>query len=130
MIAKRANHVRVQAAAMTWGARGARVNSISPGIVVTPLAQHELNSAIGDGYRAMIAASPSKRMAPPEEIAVAAAYLLGPGRGLHHRQRLVDRWRRDRRDASGQAPRSRVAAILANRRDRRGGVITEIRSST
>ena len=39
MIAKRANHLRVQAAAMTWGAKGARVNSISPGIIVTPLAQ-------------------------------------------------------------------------------------------
>jgi NAD(P)-dependent dehydrogenase (short-subunit alcohol dehydrogenase family) len=82
MIAKRANHLRVQAAAMTWGARGARVNSISPGIIVTSLAQHELNSAIGDGYRAMIAASPSKRMAPPEEIAVAASYLLGPDAGF------------------------------------------------
>jgi NAD(P)-dependent dehydrogenase (short-subunit alcohol dehydrogenase family) len=82
MIAKRANHVRVQAAAMSWGERGARVNSISPGIVVTPLAQHELNSEIGDGYRAMIAASPSKRMAPPEEIAVAAAYLLGSDAGF------------------------------------------------
>lgn len=82
MIAKRANHLRVQAAAMSWGARGARVNSISPGIVVTPLALHELNSEIGDGYRAMIAASPSKRMAPPEEIAVAAAYLLGPDAGF------------------------------------------------
>ncbi|MEG3159435.1 SDR family oxidoreductase [Sphingomonas sp. LB2R24] len=78
MIAKRANHLRVQSAAMSWGEKGARVNSISPGIIVTPLAQHELNSEIGDGYRAMIAASPSKRMAPPEEIAVAAAYLLGP----------------------------------------------------
>ena len=82
MIAKRANHLRVQAAAMTWGAKGARVNSISPGIIVTPLAQHELNSEIGDGYRAMIAASPSKRMAPPEEIAVAAAFLLGPDAGF------------------------------------------------
>ncbi len=82
MVAKRANHLRVQAAAMTWGARGARVNSISPGIIVTPLAQHELNSEIGDGYRAMIAASPSQRMAPPEEIAVAAAYLLGPDAGF------------------------------------------------
>jgi NAD(P)-dependent dehydrogenase (short-subunit alcohol dehydrogenase family) len=78
MIAKRANHLRVQAAAMTWGAKGARVNSISPGIIMTPLARHELNSEIGDGYRAMIEASPSKRMAPPEEIAAAAAYLLGP----------------------------------------------------
>lgn len=82
MIAKRANHLRVQSAAMTWGARGARVNSISPGIVVTPLAQHELSSELGDGYRAMIAVSPLKRMAPPEEIAVAAAYLLGPDAGF------------------------------------------------
>jgi NAD(P)-dependent dehydrogenase (short-subunit alcohol dehydrogenase family) len=41
-----------------------------------------LNSAIGDGYRAMIAASPSKRMAPPEEIAVAASYLLGSDGGF------------------------------------------------
>lgn len=82
MVAKRANHLRVQSAAMTWGEKGARVNSISPGIIVTPLAQHELNSEIADGYRAMIAASPSKRMAPPEEIAVAAAYLLGPDAGF------------------------------------------------
>lgn len=78
MIAKRANHLRVQAAAMTWGVRGARVNSVSPGIIATPLAQHELNSPIGDGYRAMVAASPANRIAPPDEIATAAAYPLGP----------------------------------------------------
>ena len=78
MIAKRANHLRVQASAISWGARGARVNSISPGIVVTPLALHELNSEIGGMYRAMIEASPAKRMAPPEEIAIAASFLLGP----------------------------------------------------
>ena len=82
MIAKRANNLRVQAAAMSWGARGARVNSISPGIIATPLAQHELNSPIGDGYRAMIAASPANRMAPPEEIAIAANYLLGADAGF------------------------------------------------
>jgi NAD(P)-dependent dehydrogenase (short-subunit alcohol dehydrogenase family) len=82
MMAKRGNHLRVQAEAIRWGERGARVNSISPGIIATPLAQHELNSAIGDGYRAMIAASPSKRMAPPEEIAVAASYLLGSDGGF------------------------------------------------
>ena len=64
--------------AIAWGEKGARVNSISPGIVMTPLARHELNSPIGEGYRAMVAASPAKRMAPPEEIAVAAAYLLSP----------------------------------------------------
>lgn len=82
MMAKRANNLRVQAAAISWGARGARVNSISPGIIATPLAQHELNSPIGDGYRAMIAASPANRMAPPEEIALAASYLLGPDAGF------------------------------------------------
>lgn len=82
MIAKRANTLRVQAAAVTWGSRGARVNSISPGIVVTPLAQHELNSEIGDIYRAMVAASPSGRMAPPEEIAISANFLLGPDAGF------------------------------------------------
>lgn len=78
MIAKRANHLRVQASAISWGRRGARVNSISPGIVVTPLAQHELNSEIGGMYRAMVDSSPAKRMAPPDEIAVAASFLLGP----------------------------------------------------
>lgn len=82
IMAKRANHLRVQAEAIAWGEKGARVNSISPGIIMTPLAQHELNSSIGDGYRAMIAASPAKRMAPPEEIAVAASYLLGSDAGF------------------------------------------------
>lgn len=82
MMAKRANHLRVQASAISWGEKGARVNSISPGVVVTPLAQHELNSDIGDIYRAMVDASPVKRMAPPEEIAVAASFLLGPDAGF------------------------------------------------
>ncbi|WP_166215872.1 SDR family oxidoreductase [Pseudomonas atagonensis] len=82
MIAKRANNLRVQAAAVTWGERGARVNSMSPGIIATPLAQHELDSPIGDGYRAMIAASPTKRIASPDEIAIAAAYLLGADAGF------------------------------------------------
>ncbi|WP_046863258.1 SDR family oxidoreductase [Microvirga massiliensis] len=82
MIAKRANTLRVQAAAMSWGARGARVNSISPGIIVTPLARHELESEIGDIYRAMVEASAVKRMAPPDEIAVAASFLLGPDAGF------------------------------------------------
>jgi NAD(P)-dependent dehydrogenase (short-subunit alcohol dehydrogenase family) len=82
MLAKRANHLRVQASSITWGERGARVNSMSPGIIVTPLAQHELNSEIGDMYRAMVSASPSRRMAPPEEIATAASFLLGPDAGF------------------------------------------------
>ena len=82
IVSKKANHLRVQAESIKWGERGARVNSIIPGIIATPLAQHELNSPIGDGYRAMIAASPAKRMASPDEVAVAASYLLGPDAGF------------------------------------------------
>ncbi|HEX7761864.1 MAG TPA: SDR family oxidoreductase [Caulobacteraceae bacterium] len=82
MMAKRGNHLRVQAEAIRWGERGARVNSISPGVIATPLARHELNSPIGEVYQAMIAASPAKRMAPPEEIAAAASYLLGSDAGF------------------------------------------------
>jgi NAD(P)-dependent dehydrogenase (short-subunit alcohol dehydrogenase family) len=82
MLAKRANNLRVQAAAMSWGARGARVNSMSPGIIVTPLARHELESEIGHIYRAMVEASAIKRMAPPDEIAQAASFLLGSDAGF------------------------------------------------
>lgn len=82
MIAKRANHLRVQAEAIRWGRRGARVNAISPGIIVTPLALHELSSPTGDMYRSMIEASPARRMAPPDEIAIASSFLLGPDAGF------------------------------------------------
>jgi NAD(P)-dependent dehydrogenase (short-subunit alcohol dehydrogenase family) len=82
VISKRANAKRVQAAALSWGEKGARVNSISPGIIATPLAQLELASDIGDGYRAMISASPAKRMAPPDEVAILAAYLLSTDAGF------------------------------------------------
>lgn len=82
MVAKRANILRVQAEAVKWGVRGARVNAISPGIVVTPLAAHELDSPTGNVYRAMVQASPAKRMAPPDEIAIAAGFLLGPDAGF------------------------------------------------
>ena len=77
-ISKRANHLRVQAESLHWGERGARINSISPGIVATPMAQTEMTSPLSAGYRAMIDASVSKRMGTAEEIAAAAAYLLGP----------------------------------------------------
>jgi NAD(P)-dependent dehydrogenase (short-subunit alcohol dehydrogenase family) len=77
-IAKQANHIRVRAASAAWGRRGARVNSISPGVISTPMGQQELNSAAGDGMRAMVAMSAAGRMGTPDDIAAAAAFLLGP----------------------------------------------------
>jgi meso-butanediol dehydrogenase / (S,S)-butanediol dehydrogenase / diacetyl reductase len=77
-ISKRANHLRVQAASVVWGDRDARVNSISPGIILTPLAQQEMNSEGGPVYRAMIETSASGRVGTTDEVASAAAYLLGP----------------------------------------------------
>jgi len=77
-IAKHANHIQVQAASKVWGQRGARINSISPGIISTPMGQEELASPLGDGMRVMIAASAARRMGTPDDIAAAAEFLLGP----------------------------------------------------
>ena len=77
-IAKQANHIRVRAASAQWGRRGARINSISPGIISTPMGQQELASPVGDGMRAMIAASATRRLGTPDDIAAATAFLLGP----------------------------------------------------
>ena len=77
MIAKRVNHLQAQrAAATTWRERRARINTISPGIIVTPLAYDEFN-AIGDLYQEMIDASAARRVATSDEIADAASFLLG-----------------------------------------------------
>lgn len=76
-IAKRANTLRVQAASVDWGDRGARLNSLSPGIIMTPLAHDELNSAVGEAYQRMIMASASGRVGTPDEIGAAAAFLMG-----------------------------------------------------
>jgi NAD(P)-dependent dehydrogenase (short-subunit alcohol dehydrogenase family) len=77
-IAKRANHLRVQAASGPWGERGARVNAISPGVILTPMGQQELASEHGQLMRAMIDASGAGRPGTPDDIASAAAFLLGP----------------------------------------------------
>ncbi|GAA2852635.1 short-chain dehydrogenase [Actinoplanes cyaneus] len=76
-VAKRANTLRTQAAAVTWGDRGARVNSLSPGIIMTPLALDELNSPAGALYQEMIKASASGRVGTPDEIGTVAAFLMG-----------------------------------------------------
>jgi NAD(P)-dependent dehydrogenase (short-subunit alcohol dehydrogenase family) len=77
-MSKRANHLRVQAEGVRWGDRGARVNSVSPGIILTPLAQEEMASEGGQVYRSMIDASAAGRVGTTDEIAAAAAFLLGP----------------------------------------------------
>jgi NAD(P)-dependent dehydrogenase (short-subunit alcohol dehydrogenase family) len=76
-LAKRGNGLRVMAEAVRWGARGARVNSISPGIIITPLANDELKGPRGEGYRRMILRSAAGRAGTPDEVANVGALLLG-----------------------------------------------------
>ncbi|MEG0008807.1 MAG: SDR family oxidoreductase [Aeromonas sp.] len=76
-LSKRANALRVMAEAVRWGKRGARVNTISPGIVITPLAKDELSGPLGEGYRRMLSLCPAKRAGTPDEIGNLAALLMG-----------------------------------------------------
>lgn len=75
-MAKRCNVKRVMAEAVRWGERGARLNSISPGIVVTPLAIDEFNGARGDFYKNMFAKCPAGRPGTADEIANVAELLM------------------------------------------------------
>lgn len=82
-VAKRANVLRVQAAAAgPWGERGARVNSISPGIISTSMGQQELAGESGEVMRQMVDMSATQRLGTPDDIAAAAAFLLGPQAGF------------------------------------------------
>ena len=82
MIAKRVNHLQaMKAAATTWKARRARINTLSPGIIVTPLAYDEF-AAAGEGYQRMIDASAAERVGTSDEIAEAGAFLLGEHAGF------------------------------------------------
>lgn len=81
-LAKRGNSLRVMAEAVRWGKRGARLNTISPGIVITPLAKDELGGPHGDGYRRMIESSPVGRAGTPDEVGAVGALLMGQDGGF------------------------------------------------
>ncbi|MBI1344576.1 MAG: SDR family oxidoreductase [Terrimonas sp.] len=76
-LSKRGNALRVMAEAVRWGKKGARINCISPGIIITPLAKDELAGPRGDGYRRMIGISAAGRAGTPDEVATLAALLMG-----------------------------------------------------
>ncbi|MFT4135359.1 SDR family oxidoreductase [Microbacterium sp.] len=76
--AKRANRIQVQQASGTWGARGARINSVSPGVISTAMGRLELDSPSGQFMRAMVEHSGTGRIGTPSDIADAVVFLLGP----------------------------------------------------
>ncbi len=76
-LSKKGNSLRVMAEAVRWGKRGARINTISPGIIVTPLAKDELNGPRGDGYRKMINSCAVGRAGTPDEVGNVAHLLMG-----------------------------------------------------
>lgn len=77
-LSKRGNSLRVRGEAVRWGKRKARINAISPGIILTPVAEAELAGPRGDLYRRMIEMSPAGRAGSSEEVANVAALLMGP----------------------------------------------------
>jgi NAD(P)-dependent dehydrogenase (short-subunit alcohol dehydrogenase family) len=81
-LSKRGNSLRVMAEAVRWGKRGARINTISPGIIITPLANDELKGPRGAGYRRMIEISAAGRPGTPDEVGNVAALLMGQDGGF------------------------------------------------
>jgi NAD(P)-dependent dehydrogenase (short-subunit alcohol dehydrogenase family) len=81
-LSKRGNSLRVMAEAVRWGRRGARINAISPGIIITPLARDELNGPRGAFYRRMIETCAVGRAGTPDEVGNVAALLMGPDGGF------------------------------------------------
>lgn len=90
-LAKRCNVKRVMAEAVKWGQRGARINSISPGIIVTPLALDEFNGSHGSFYKNMFAKCPAGRPGTADEVANVAELLMsGKGAFITGSDFLVD----------------------------------------
>jgi NAD(P)-dependent dehydrogenase (short-subunit alcohol dehydrogenase family) len=75
-MAKRCNEKRVMAQSVEWGKRGARLNDIAPGIIVTPLAIDEFNGPRGDFYKNMFANCPAGRPGTADEVANVAELLM------------------------------------------------------
>lgn len=90
-LAKRCNEKRVMAESVKWGAKGARINSISPGIIVTPLAIDEFNGPRGDFYKNMFAKCPAGRPGTADEVANVAELLMsGKGAFITGADFLID----------------------------------------
>ncbi len=88
---KRCNVLRVMGEAPKWARRDATVNSISPGIIITPLANDELRGPRGDGYRRMIAGMPARRAGTPDEVGDLAEFLMSSrGRWITGADFLID----------------------------------------
>jgi len=81
-LAKRGSSLRVKREAVRWGKRGARINMISPGIVMSPLADEEFKSQNKEQYQRMIEECPVKRTGSPEEVAALANVLMGENGGF------------------------------------------------
>ncbi|MFE7841107.1 SDR family oxidoreductase [Streptomyces sp. NPDC057474] len=78
IVSKRANHLRVEAAALAWNWRRARINSVSPGVIATAMSKAEAEGPSGERMLRMLAASGAGRTGTPTEIADAVAFLTGP----------------------------------------------------
>ncbi len=88
---KRCNVLRVMYEATRWGKRGATINSISPGIIITPLANDELKGPRGEGYRKMLEASPAGRAGTPDEVGELAEFLMSKrGKFISGADYLID----------------------------------------
>ncbi|MBO5539468.1 MAG: SDR family oxidoreductase [Muribaculaceae bacterium] len=88
---KRCNVLRVMAEATRWGKRDATINSISPGIIITPLANDELHGPRKDGYLKMIAGMPARRAGTPDEVGDLAEFLMSNcGRFISGADFLID----------------------------------------
>ena len=123
-LAKRCNVKRVMSEAVRWGERGARLNSISPGIIVTPLALDEFNGVRGEFYKKMFAQCPAHRPGTADEVANVAELLMSNrGAFITGSDFLVEIWNRDSTlSMRSQIPRSlRVGTCQAVCAGCRGG---------